>query len=190
MRSKIIRDLTLDAIISILILEGVLFGIKFLLSEYLSKLPLTKTINDYYILIAIGIGLISVLFFGFHCMLCLKKYKIVMDRNGFSDATYYEYYKQANKCCNYRVNGDFVFVNTTHGIICMEKCDITDRRSRRVKHTRRRRGKNIAGNTTYVMHTHEYYTYHFDLYTEHGHFKNTVANNAVLEDLNKLFYGH
>ena len=112
------------------------------------------------------------------------------DRNGFSDVTYYEYYKQAKKCCNYRVNGDFVFVNTTHGIICMEKCDITDRRSRRVKHTRRRRGKNRAGNTTYVMHTHEYYTYHFDLYTEHGHFKNTVANNAVLEDLNKLFYGH
>ena len=190
MKAKIIRDLVWDAIISLLISEGALFGIHWLLGEYLPKLTIAKVLSEYYILIAIAVGLISVLFFGIHGLLCIKKYKIVRERNDISDSLYYEYYKNAKKCCNYRVYGDFVFVNTAHGIICMEKCDITDRRSRRVKHTRRRRGKNRAGNTTYVMHTHEYYTYHFDLYTEHGHFKNTVANNAVLEDLNKLFYGH
>ena len=189
MKAKIIRDLTWDAIISILITEGLLFAIRYLAINYLPKMPLVGYIEDYYLLVAIVVGLASILFFGVHAMLCLRKYKIVIDRNQISDKTYYEYYKQAKKCCNYRVNGNFVFINTTHGIVCMEKCDITDRRSRRVKHTRRRRGKNRAGNTTYVMHTHEYYTYHFDLYTEHGHFKNTVANNAVLEDLNRLFYG-
>lgn len=189
MRAKIIRDLIWDTIVSLLILEAILFGVYYVSTNYLSTVPLTEYISKYYILGAILSGLGLLLFYGIHAMLCIKKYKIVIERNNISDSLYYEYYKSANKCCNYRVYGNFVFVNTTHGIVCMEKCDITDRRSRRVKHTRRRRGKNRAGNTTYVYHTQEYYTYHFDLYTVHGHFKNTVANNAVLEELNQLFYG-
>lgn len=187
MKSKIIKDLLFDAIVVAAIVEGIMFAIWYCAVNYLPASELTQLIEQYYVLSAVVVAVGLILFYVFNAMLCLKKYRCVIRSQGISDSTYYECYCSARKCCNYRVHGDLVFVNTTHGIICMEKNDIIDKRTKRVKHTKSTRRVTRYGGTRSVYHAREYYTYHFDLITKYGHFKNTVSNADVLSDLQLLF---
>ena len=186
MKSKIIRDLTWDAIILLIITEVAWFGARWCVFEYFKKSELAAFMKDWYLLIAIGLFVIIAAVFCICGVLCLKIYKNVLNDQDISDQELYEHYKNAEKCCQYRVDGPFVFVNTTHGIICMTKGDIVERNRRRVRHTKTI-NRTVHGNTRYRERVKEYYTYHFELKTAHGTFKSNVANDDVLDELHDLF---
>lgn len=188
MKSKIIRDLTWDAIVAIVLSQAILFGAKWASFEYLKKTDeLRIFMKEYYLITAIVMGLLFALYFLLNGFLCMRRYREVVERYGISDQSLYESYKEAYKCCQYRVYGSLVFINTSRGIICMDKSDIRDVNRRRVRHTRTVH-RTVHGNVRYRERTNQYYTYHFTLSTRYGTFKNTVSNEEVLEDLVRLFY--
>lgn len=154
--------------------------------EYLKKTDLFEFMQEYYWLVAVGLFLVIVLLFAIFGFMCIKRYNTVISEHKISDEDLYDYYKDAYTCCNYRVSGPFVFVNTSRGIICMDKSNILDIKRRRVRHTRKT-NYTVNGYTRRTYHSRDYYTYHFVLKTTYGTFKNTVANNATLEELRELF---
>jgi hypothetical protein len=186
MKAKIIRDVTFDALVVVSIFEGMWFALKYLAETYLSNVEINSFFNQYYLLISIGMALVAIGFYGVCGLLCVKKYNAVKERHGIGDSELYAYYKDAAKCCQYRVNSGFIFVNTTHGIICMDRSDIIDRKCRRVHHTKTVH-RTVHGNTRYRERVRDYYTYHFELKTRYGTFKTTVGNDEVLEELANMF---
>jgi hypothetical protein len=186
MKSKIMRDLFWDMIIATILSQGIWFAVRWAALEYLGKSDMRSFIKEYYLLVAIIIGVLVILYFITNGVLCLKRYHAVIDEYGISDGDMYERYKNAEKCCQYKVHGHFVFINTARGIICMTKSDIIDIKRKRVRHTRTVH-KTVYGNVRYRERTNEYYTYHFMLKTKYGTFRNTVGNDGVLEDLSYLF---
>ena len=141
--------------------------------------------NDYYILIAIGGGIIIAIFYWLCCIRCLNIYREILLRNRIKDSDLYAIYNNADKCCQYKSDGNYVFINTVRGILCLDKSDVIDYKSKRTKHTRKRT-RRVNGYTRSTYHSREYYTYHFKLITKRGVFKNTVGNNAVLEELSSI----
>lgn len=173
-----------DAIIIVIITCCALFGIKWLIETYFTSG--FEFYIDYYLLYMVAVAVFASIYYFICCRLCLKKYNELIKSAELTDTELYDKYKKAEKCCQYRVNGKYVFVNTTHGIICMLKSDIVNRHKQRIKHTRSRR-RRVNGYTRSVTHLNEYYTYHYIVETVHGTFKSNVANDAILEKLSALF---
>jgi hypothetical protein len=186
MRTKIMRDLSWDALVLILLTEGCWFGARWAVLEYMNKSDLADFMKDWYLLIAIWLLIVIAATFVICVIICMKRYNTVLSEQDVSDKELYAYYKDAQKCCQYRVSGPFVFINTTRGIICMTKADIVERKKRRAHHTKTI-NRTVHGNTRYQERVREYYTYHFELRTVYGTFKNTVANDDVLDKLHDLF---
>jgi hypothetical protein len=168
------------------IFECVWFALQYAATNYFANIELEMFFHKYYLLIAIGMALVAVVFYGICGLLCLKKYNTIKNRHGVGDGELYEYYKDAEKCCQYRVNSGFIFINTTHGIICMDRSDVIDRKCRRVHHTKTV-NRTARGNVRYRERVREYYTYHFELKTRYGTFKTTVGNDDILEELGSMF---
>ena len=186
MKKRIIVDLIFDFVIACAIMEGLLFGLYFVASSQSVDIALVKSFVEHYWMIALGLGAVIAIYFAICSLICLKRHASVIKSTGLSDAELLSYYKEAEKCCQYRVNGDFIFINTAHGIVCLDRSDIFDHRTKVIHHTRRRRYTS-GGYTRRVSHEQDYYTYHFYLATRYGVFKNTVANQTVLSNLKSLF---
>lgn len=186
MKSKIVRDIIWDAIISIFLVEGVLFGVNWGVLTNLETSNLALFFENWYIWIALGLLIIIATVNYYFYLLCMKRYKQVISERGVSDEELYNAYKNADKCCQFRVNSPYVFVNTSHGIICMTKDDIIEKNRKRVRHIRNRT-KSVHGNVKYRERRQEYFTYHFTLKTNHGTFKSNVKNDEVLDKLQDLF---
>lgn len=158
----------------------------FVASSQSIDIALVESFVEYYWVIALGLSAVIAVYFVICSLICLKRCASILKITGLSDSELLSYYKDANKCCQYRVNGNFIFINTAHGILCLDGSDIFDHRTKSIHHTRRRRYTS-GGYTRRVSHEQDYYTYHFYLTTRYGVFKNTVANKTVLDNLNSLF---
>ena len=64
MRSQIIRDVTWDAIVVVAIFEGVWFALQYAATNYFANSELEMFFHKYYLLIAIGMALVAVVFYG------------------------------------------------------------------------------------------------------------------------------
>jgi hypothetical protein len=147
---------------------------------------LSDFMKDWHILIDVGLLMVIAATFIICGIICIKRYNTVISDQAVNDNELYEHYKDAQKCCQYRVSGPFVFINTTRGIICMTKSDIVERKRRRIHHTKTI-NRTVHGNTRHKERVKEYYTYHVELRTAYGTFKNTVSNDRKLEELHDLF---
>ena len=186
MKKKITRDLIGDFLVSCGLTEILLFAIYYFIPAEFPHMEISNYITQYYWVAALGAFLLFALYFGLWTLICFKRVDVVCKNSGLSDGELWSYYKDADKCCNYRVEGNVVFINTSHGIICMTKDDVYEHKARRVHHTKRTRYKR-NGYTSRVSHDNDYYTYHFKLVTRYGTFKNTVANYDVMQEVNDLF---
>ena len=137
MRKRIVLDLVGDFAIICSIVEVLLFCIYYFIPRSLPQIALSNYITQYYWIAALGSFLLILLYFCFWAWICFKRADVVRNGAGLSDAELFSHFKDGKKCCNYRVNGDFVFVNTSHGIFCMTKSDIHEHKMRRVHHTKR-----------------------------------------------------
>lgn len=186
MKKRITLDLLGDFVVLFVITEVLLFGIYYFVPREFPNIAFSGYIEKYYWIAALGFFLLYALYFGLWVLICHKRAAKVCESSGLSDSELLAYYKDADKCCNYRVQYNFVFINTSHGIICMTKDDIYDHKMRRVHHTKRTRYTR-RGYTSRISHDNDYYTYHFKLVTRYGTFRNTVANYEVMQDVNNLF---
>ncbi len=186
MKIKITLDLICDFLVSCGLAEAFLFAVYYFIPDEFPHMQLSNYITQYYWVAALVTFLLFALYFGLWTLLCFKRADVVCKNSGLSDIELLAYYKEADKCCNYRVEGNFVFVNTAHGIICMTRDDIYEHKTRRVHHTKRTRYTR-NGYTMRMSHDNDYYTYHFKLETRYGTFKNTVANYDVMQRVNALF---
>lgn len=186
MKKRIVLDLFGDFLIIGGLLEGILFAIYYFVPSQLPYFHLNSYILKYYWVAALGTLCILLLYFGISFWFCQKLYLKILQGRNMRDSDLLEYYKEADKCCQYKTRGGIVFINTSHGILCLDSDDVYDYKLRRVHHTRRRRYTS-GGYTRRLSHEQDYYTYHFKLITRYGTFRNTVANNTVLEKLSEMF---
>lgn len=186
MKKKITLDLVGDFAVICGIIEVLLFGVYYFISKSLPNAVLSAYMESYYWIAALGFFVLCMLYCGLWTYICFKRMKTVCEKSRLSEAELLSYYKDADKCCNYRVKYNFVFINTHCGIICMTKDDIYEHKTRRVHHTKRTRYTR-NGYTSRMSHDNDYYTYHFKLKTRYGTFRNTVANYSVMQKVNELF---